>query len=116
MPGLLDPAERDTRVRGYHLIDENHAGLELVDEALAFVLIVGPGTRAQPEAGVVSDADRLVQIFHTKQRGHRTKKLLPVRRRIFGNVGQHGRGIVVSRQVQRIPASQYPSPSFYRLL
>ena len=36
-------AEGDARVGGDHFVDEDHAGLEFVDEAFALAVVAGPG-------------------------------------------------------------------------
>src|SRR5258708_11921117 len=46
MAGLLNSAEGNARVRGDHLIDEDHARLKLIDEALALAVVGGPGAGA----------------------------------------------------------------------
>ena len=54
--GGLDAAERQRRERRDHPVDEGLAGLEVADEDLLLLGVVGPGVRAEPEAGGVGDA------------------------------------------------------------
>src|SRR5262249_29219509 len=40
--GLLHPAERHSRIGSYHPVKESYAGLNLVDEQLLFLWVIGP--------------------------------------------------------------------------
>jgi len=85
--GLLDSAERDAGIGGDHLVDEDHPGLEFVDEAFALAVVGGPGAGAEAEAAVVGEADGLVDIFDAEQRGDRTEEFFAIGRRFFRDVG-----------------------------
>src|SRR5208283_1436331 len=62
--GLFDAAEGDSRIRGDHLVDEDHARFEFVDEALAFAVVFRPGAGAEAEAAVVGEADGFINVLN----------------------------------------------------
>src|SRR5690349_15510231 len=61
VPGVLDAAEREPRVRGDHRVDERLPRLDLVDEAALFARVVRPDAAAKPIDGVVGERDGVVQ-------------------------------------------------------
>ena len=86
MAGGFHAAERETGVGGDHGIDEDHAGFEFVDEALALGRIVGPGAGAEAEAAVIGDAQGLINIFHAENAGDGAEEFLAIGGGIFRNV------------------------------
>ena len=78
MAGSFDAAEGHARVRSHHLVDEDHAGFEFVDEALALGGIVGPRAGAEAEAAVVGDGDGFVEIFYAENAGDRAEELFAI--------------------------------------
>src|ERR1700712_3940581 len=68
--GGLDAAERERRERPDHAVDERLAGLEVADEALLLVRVVGPGVGAEPEPRDVGDADGVVEVLGLVDLGH----------------------------------------------
>ena len=78
VPGMFNAAERDARVRGYHLVDEDHSGFEFVDEALLFFFVVGPGAGAQAEADIIGQANGLILILYPEDGGHRAEEFFTV--------------------------------------
>src|SRR5271163_3470091 len=55
--------KRHPRVRGHHLIDENHSGLKLVDESILFRWDVAPCGCSEPKTSVIRDVNRFVDAF-----------------------------------------------------
>src|SRR4029077_16106162 len=94
---LLDSPKWNTRLGWHHLVREHTPGLEFVDEALTLPIVLGPGTRPQPEAAVIGNSNGFLDIPHAKDRRHRTEKLILVCGRILRNVRQHGGRIVIAR-------------------
>lgn len=76
--GGFHAAERETGVGGDHGIDEDQAGFEVVDEALALGGIVGPGAGAQAEAAVVGDAQGVINVFHAENAGDGAEEFLAI--------------------------------------
>src|SRR5260370_38988515 len=66
VPRKLDTTERQARVGSHHLVQEDHAGIEFVDEPFGFRRIIGPSARTEPEAAVVRDLDGLIRILDAK--------------------------------------------------
>src|ERR1700691_2225467 len=85
--GTFYTAERDACVGGGHFVDEDHAGFEFVDEALAFGGVGGPGAGAEAEAAVVGEADGFVNIFDAEQGGDGTEEFFAIGGRFFRDVG-----------------------------
>ena len=80
----FDPAERDAGIGGDHFVDEDHAGFEFIDEALALAVISRPGAGAQAEATVIGETDGFVDIFDAEQRGDGAEEFFAVGGRFFG--------------------------------
>src|SRR6187455_951566 len=70
---ILNPAKGKSGIRGHHSIDEDRSCLKLVDEALLFVFIAGPGSSAQSKRSAVSDSDRFSNAAGPEQNCHWTK-------------------------------------------
>src|SRR5205807_7429064 len=104
--GPLHATERQPRVGGYHAIDEHHAGFDLVDQAFAFLFVVGPGAGAQPKAAVISNANSVVQVFSTKHAGHRAEQFVAVRGRTFRNFAEHRGRVEIAGTGKRLAARE----------
>ena len=68
MSGPLHPAEWNTRIGSHHLINEDHARFELIDEVFFFALIVRPCARSEPKPAVIGDSNRFIHILHPENR------------------------------------------------
>ncbi len=77
--GVLHTAEREARVGCHHAVDEHGSGFEIADEAICFDLVTGPRGRAEPEARVVRNAYRVVEVARAKQRCNGAEQLVPIR-------------------------------------
>src|SRR5690606_24641071 len=77
----LDAAERQSRIRRDHSVDEHEARLELIDEATLLVTVPCPRGAAEPEHRVVRDTDRIVAVACAEERRDRTEQFVPVRGR-----------------------------------
>src|SRR5664280_3192324 len=106
MARVLHAAERNTGIGGDHLVDENHAGLEVTNEAFLFGGNVGPDAGAEAETAVVREADSFVDVFHAEVRGDRAEELLAVGGRIFRDVGDDGWLKEVSSMLDGLAAGQ----------
>src|SRR5580658_3289321 len=73
VPGPFYAAERHTGIRHHHLVDEDHAGVDLIGEAVAFGGIVRPGACSEAETAVVGERDSAVNVFDAENAGHRAK-------------------------------------------
>src|SRR5947207_15280383 len=69
---VLDPAERNARVGRHHLVDEHHARVDLISEALTFQGIVSPRALPETEASTVGDLNRLIDFRHAEHARHGT--------------------------------------------
>src|SRR5438270_13980593 len=83
VPGGFDATKRNSRVRGDHLVDENHSGFEFINEPFALLVILCPCACTQAEAAVVRNPDRIIKIIHSKDRSHRSEELFLVGGRIL---------------------------------
>ena len=97
--GSLDAAEPEFGVGHRHPVDEDLAGLDVVDEALLLGLVVGPGVGPQPEGGGVGDLDGFVDARGAVHRGDRAEDLFGVERHVLGDVGDHRRRVEPARPV-----------------
>src|ERR671917_441675 len=113
---VLGAAERDLRRGLGHAVYVGHAGLQLVDEPLLLVRVVGPGGGAEAEVRVVGEGYGLVYAAHPEERGDGAEDLLPVRRRIFGDVREHGRRVEVAWPLRRLAPGQHLRPGLHALL
>src|SRR5271166_6404414 len=108
--GGFHAAEGKTRVGSHHLIDENEARFEIVDEAIALRRIVGPRAGSQAEAAVIGYSDRFVDIFHAENTGNRSEEFFAVGGRIFGHVGKHCGFVEIPGAHNRLAAGQQFCP------
>src|SRR4051794_21651987 len=76
--GVLGATERDLGRRLGHLVDVDHAALDLVGEALLLRVVLGPGAAAEAERGVVGDADGVVDVGGAEHQRHGPEQLLVV--------------------------------------
>src|SRR5439155_7119968 len=85
--GEFYTAERHSRVGNHHFIDKNHAGFDLVFELIALPGIVGPGTCAETETGVVRNPDGFVDVLHAKDGSDWAAEISTVGWRLRWDVG-----------------------------
>src|ERR1700761_3301840 len=81
--GTLDAAEPEFGVGHRHPVDEDLAGLDVVDEALLLGFVIGPGVGPQAERGGVGDLDRLVDARGPVHRGDRSEDFFGVERHVL---------------------------------
>src|SRR6266478_8284490 len=79
--GPLHSPKRYSGIGSHHPVYENHCRFQIVDEALALVLVVCPGARSQSKSAIVRDSNRIVYVLRPEHARHRTEQLLLVRRR-----------------------------------
>ena len=79
-------AEGYAGVGGYHLVDEDHAGLKVVDEVFTLAGIVCPGARTEAKPAVVGDGDCLIDALHTKDTRDGAEEFLGVGGGVLGDV------------------------------
>src|SRR6516162_6001279 len=72
----LHSAKRNPRIGGHHTVDEDHPGIEFVDELLLLGPIVGPGAGPQSESTIIRNPNGIVNVFGPEHACHRTKQLL----------------------------------------
>src|SRR5918998_315834 len=113
---VLGAAERDLGRGLGHAVYVGHAGLQLVDEPLLLVRVVRPGRGAEAEVRVVGEGYGLVYAAHPEERGDGAEDLLPVRRRVFGDVREHGRRVEVAWPLRGLAPGQQPRPGLHALL
>src|ERR1700733_2186474 len=89
MARMLHAAEGNARIGRDHLVDEDHAGLEVANKTFLFGGEVGPDAGTEAETAVVGDADRFIDVFHAEEGGDRSEELLAVGGRILWDVGDH---------------------------
>ena len=96
----LDPAERHPRVRRHHGVDEDHAGLDVLDEPLALggslVQALAPSPKGESLASRIASST----LRDAEQHRHRAEHLLVIRRRVGRDVGEH-RGRVAEARAGR---------------
>src|SRR5215472_1759643 len=88
---VFHPTERQPRVRRNHTVEKHEAGVELVDKSGLFVRITGPGAGAQPEAGIVGQRNRGVEIRDPKESGDRAEQLFAISGRLTRDVDEYSR-------------------------
>src|SRR5579864_5213465 len=106
MARRLDASKWNSRVRGDHLVDEHHPGLKLIDEALALLVVIRPHTRAQAEANVIGQSNRLILILYTKHGSYRPEQFLTICRSALGDIRQYGWRIEIPRALQRMTSRE----------
>src|SRR5688572_19521706 len=92
----FDSAEGEARVGSDHGINEDLAGLDLIDEAFAFRIVIGPGTGTQAETRRISNANRFRDVFDPEHRRDWAEDFFVVRRRILRDAGQDRGSVEVS--------------------
>src|SRR5664279_1427080 len=73
VPRSFYAAEGQARIGRDHTIDEDHAGVDLIDESLLLGGVARPGAGAESEARIVGQADGLVDSLGAQQHRHRTE-------------------------------------------
>src|SRR5208282_2824959 len=96
MAGGFDAAEGNAGIGDHHLVDEDHARFELIDENLAFGGIVGPGAGTEAETDVVGNGDGFVNRLHAKEAGDGAEQFFAIGWGILGNVGKNRRRIEIA--------------------
>src|SRR5262245_42149776 len=102
----LHPAEGQSRVGRDHGVDEDQAGIDLIDQAAALLVVIGPGAGGQAEGRIVCQTDRLVQVADAEERGDRAEHLFEIARRIRGNIRENRRRDVVARSHQPLASGK----------
>ena len=70
---ILNPPKGKSGIGCHHSIDEYRSCLKLVDEAFLFVLIIGPGSSAQPKWRIIRNSDRFTNAARAEQHCYWTK-------------------------------------------
>src|SRR5215217_2812177 len=91
--GRLHAAERRGRVGDDALVEADHAGLELLDDAERALDVARVDVRHEPVLGVVRRGDRGVLVVEADHRGDGAEDLLLQQPRFAGHAAEH-RGLV----------------------
>ena len=85
VPGPFYAAERKALVGGDHAVHEDHSGVDIADQAFAFLVVIRPDAGTEAEAGVVGDPNGFAEILRAEQTCHRAKEFLGIRGRVLRN-------------------------------
>ena len=106
---MLHAAERQARIGRHHGVDEDHAGLDLRRRsARARAASVVHALAPRPKGESLATPDRLVDVAHAEQDGHRAEQLLVVGGRVGRDVGEHGRRVKNPGPVEPLAAGEQP--------
>src|SRR5262249_16096299 len=114
--GALQAAKGEPRIAFDHAVDEDAAGLDLVDETLLFGGIVGPHRGAQAVAGAIGQSDGLFERAVAEEARDRTEDLLLGARAPGRHVREHGRSVKVAGPIEWPAAQKQPRAAGDRLL
>ncbi|SIA27140.1 Uncharacterised protein [Mycobacteroides abscessus subsp. abscessus] len=92
--GAFDAAERDFRIGHRHAVDEDLAGIELIDEPLLLCCLACPGIGAKSERRGVGNLYCFLDVGCAVYRGNRAEHLFAEYRHVFGDIGDDGRRVV----------------------
>src|SRR5579863_9924380 len=92
----LDAAERELRTIGPDDVHVDHAGLDLVGDALGLRGVGREQVGAEPEASVVGDPDGLILRAHLVDLRNRAEQLVLVGLVVRSDVGEHRRRVEVA--------------------
>ena len=104
--GGLDAAERRGRVGDEALVEADHAGLELLDDAERALDVARVDVGDEAVLGVVGGGDRRVLVVEADHRGDRAEDLLLEQARVAGHAAEHGRLVEVAGAVARAAADE----------
>ena len=88
----LDAAEGGSGGGGQHLVDRDHAGFEIGDEAGFLRLFGSPHRRAEAERDVVGNGDGVVEVGGAEQHGDGAEQFLARKIAVAGQVGDNSGG------------------------
>ena len=94
MATRLDAAEGGSGGGGQHLVERDHAGFEVGDEAGLLGRVARPHRRAEAERDVVGEGDGIVEVGGAEQHGDGAEQFLTGEVAVAGQVGDDSCGHV----------------------